>query len=487
MSHSNSKSPAQFTRRRFLQRGAGLGAIGLTGALGPMGKARSALPAAPASYTDYRALVCVFLSGGNDSFNLFVPNDAANYGIYADSRQNLAVPQADLLPVTPLSGGSFGFHPSCAGLRNQFMAGNLAVVANCGPLAAPTNHTTRNDFLSQTVPLPTALYSPSDQKRYWQAIDPSGASNRGWAGGVADMITPAIHAVLDPTAQAFNMNISLAGNNLMQAGATSTPYVVNSDSVALLTGLNTNNPTNARRLQAFNDLLSSAQTSSPLIQESGAVMERARDSVVSIEAALGSIAPFATQFPDTALGRQLETVARMIAIRATLSVQRQIFYVEMGGFDTHNAQLDRQPVLLAELSEALDSFLRSTMELGLQDNVVTFTNSEFGRALPSNGDGSDHGWGGHSLVMGGCVSGQDVYGTMPNLTIGGPDDSSGGRIIPTTPVDAFHATLCDWFGVTGLLGGGTVAPGSHMDQLFPSLSGSAFPFPPGTHNLGFMM
>lgn len=456
----------ELSRREFLRRCAcaAAGGAAFASTFGQFQLASAALPAGDA-FDDYRAVVCVFLFGGNDSANMFVPMDTAAYDVYATSRQNLAVPRSDLQSVNATNvTESYGFHPSCSEMRSLFANGNMAVLANVGTLLQPT---TRQEYLDRTANLPPQLFSHNDQTAFWQALQKSSGRKTGWSGRMADLLANRIPS----TEQQFAMNISLSGTNLLQTGGTSVPYNVSSRGVTSLRGMTGRNAREDRRKAAFDKLLDASRTSSdPFIREFGAVQRRARDSVERIGAALDALTPLATTFPTSRLGEQLNMVSRLIQIRSTLNVRRQVFFVGMGGFDTHGAQATRQPDLLQDLSTSLNAFYAATVELGLEDNVVTFTNSEFGRTLTSNGDGSDHGWGGHQVILGGSVDGGKLFGTFPTLEIRGPDDTRGGRLIPTTSADQFGATIARWFGV----------PDGDLNSIFPNLNNFT------NRNLGFM-
>lgn len=414
----------------------------------------------------YRALVCVYLYGGNDAFNLIVPTSAPEYAVYQGTRSDLALEQASLLPLTPsqapIGGGSYGFAPQLGGLRTLFNQAQspLAVVANVGPLLYPV---TKAEYLAGSVPVPSHLYSHSDQTVTWQKPAADLQTRRGWGGRLADLF----HAS-NPN-PSLSMNISVNGENVFQAGDTVIPYFVGTNGAESIAFVN-EQPWNADRRAAFIALRDAAHAH-PMQREYASVMRRSMNNGSAINGALAGAAPLTTSFPGTYLGNQLRMVARLINVRSALQMQRQIFFVGLGGFDTHANQLEDHANLLVELNDALVAFYQATVEMGLADDVTTFTASEFGRTTSINGDGTDHGWGSHHLVLGGAVQGRRIYGTMPNLTIDGPDDVGWGQIIPTLAVDQYAATLAHWYGV---------APGD-MATVFPNISRF------NSANLGFMV
>lgn len=441
-------------RRAFLRAGM-LGAAGAALAL--------RTTETPAAITDYRALVCVFLLGGNDSFNMLVPRSAAEYAVYARSRQNLAVNAASLLPVTALNpdGAQYGFHPRMPEVAQLFEAGRLGVVANIGPLVQPV---TRAEVLAGGPVVPPQLFSHNDQQEQWQTLKGRNAITSGWAGRIADALQPEL------ASQELPVGISLTGVLPFQVGAATTPYVLGTDGAPTYFALT--DPTvafYAERRTAFEAQLS-ASTPSPLRRALADVHRRSLATADRVNAALGRGPALATPFPVGQLSAQLRAVARLISVRNELALKRQVFLVAIGGFDTHDDQNELQPGLLGNVSASLGAFQAALDELGVSDRVVTFTQSDFGRTLTSNGDGTDHGWGSHQLVMGGPVVGRTIHGTMPNLEIGGVDDVGGGRIVPTQSVDQYAATLARWFGLDE----------PTIDRVVPGLA--RFP----TRGLGFV-
>ncbi len=434
---------------------------------GGAGLALGAMPglqvlAAPAPFTDYRALVCVFLFGGNDSFNMLVPRSDAEYNVYADSRQNLAIAQADLLPISPLSsdGAQYGLNPSMPEIQALFESARVAFVTNVGPLIEPT---TRTQFFEGSVTLPPQLFSHNDQQDQWHSLKGNTQSSTGWAGRMADLIR------LEVSGQQLATNASLFGNTLFQSASETVAYVMGPSGPVPFEGLGDAGIFLEQR-RAFERIIGASYGS---IYERGfaEIQQRAVASADLVSGAIASAPPLATVFPPSQLGTQLETVARLIAVRDQLDMQRQVFFVATGGFDTHDDQVELQPGLLGGISQALGAFHQATVELGVSDSVTTFTQSDFGRTLTSNGDGTDHAWGGIQLVMGDAVAGRELYGSYPRLEIDGPDDVGGGRMIPTTSADQFAATLAAWFGIAD---GDLAAVAPHIDNF-------------GVRDLGFML
>ena len=430
----------KLNRREFLKHS---GATAATAAFAHYpGMAFSQGMGVSAPFGDYKALVCLFMFGGNDAYNMLVPRSTAEYNAYAASRQNLALLQGDLLPISPLTpdGAQYGLHPSMAGVQSLFEQGRAAIVANTGPLVEPT---TRDQYFNQSVSLPPQLFSHNDQQDQWHSLKGATVSSTGWAGRIADLIR------MNVANQQLATNVSLFGSSLFQSADETIAYVMGNTGPVEFTGFsNSGDPADLFYQQrlAFERVLN-AQYDSIYERGFAEVQRRAVETVDLVTGALGQAPTINTAFPQSQLGNQLRTVAQMIAVRDVLQMERQIFFVATGGFDTHDDQNQLQPGLLGGISDAMKAFYDATVELGVSGNVTTFTMSDFGRTLTSNGDGSDHGWGGHSLVVGDGVAGRDIYGVYPDLSLGSNDDVGGGRMIPTTSADQVAATLSRWFGV----------------------------------------
>lgn len=424
-------------RRGFLARALQL--AGGSATLAATGGVLGALAAqgARAGYADYKALVCLYLYGGNDGFNWLVPRDTQGYARYAQPRAALAIPHGELLPIRPASGPDLGLHPRCAGLAELFERREAAFVANCGVLLAPT---TRADYL-QRRELPPALFSHNDQTDHWMSAAPGAPKLSGWAGRMHRALGDANGA--SPVA----MNLSLAGSNLCQSGGPMPAYILGQDGAALIDDIHFE----SANYYPYMDALALGESSGHALERSLArAMRNAFEVGEIVNGAIEDTPPPATPFDaQSELGRKLAMTARVIAAQSALGARRQVFFVALGGFDTHDNQAGQQARLLGEVDAAVGAFMTEMRALGLAESVTLFTMSDFGRTLTVNGDGTDHGWGSHHLVAGGAVRGGEIYGRMPDLTLDGPDDAGFGRIIPTTSTEQYLGALARWFGVQG--------------------------------------
>ncbi len=469
------------TRRDFLRNSAcALGSMALASSIDTFGIVHALTPQ---SATDYRALVCIFLNGGNDGNNMFVSLDQYNgpAGSLVEGYSNvrsgagLAIAQASLLPVSPVSGGSYGFHPNMPEMQNLFNQGKLAVLCNNGPLVEPLTRTT---YQNGTGKKPLQLFSHSDQVGLFQTAIANTVSQTGWAGRLADKSQGLNGAATFPS------NISIAGINLFLSGIDTRQLAVadSNTTLANVLQLNMSGTTSeqASRLASFNELRT-LDNNFILVKAASDT----RSSSIQTDDALSSVNPtLATVFPNTTLGRQLKQVALLIRActdpTAGINMKRQIFFTQLGGFDTHSAEIGGQGGLLTQVSQAINAFYAATVELGVQDKVTAFTMSDFGRTLQPAGTGlntvgTDHAWGNHQLIVGGSVLGHTLYGTYPTLRLGGPDDTDGGtnprgRWIPTTSVEQYAATLATWYGLST----------ADLAAVFPLID--RFP----AANLGFM-
>jgi uncharacterized protein (DUF1501 family) len=444
------------SRRGFIR--AGAATVG-TLALRPFGL----LPALAQSSANYRALVCVFLFGGNDSNNTVIPMDDASFQAYTSIRGSLALSASELTPtVYSVSNAPFAFHGKLTEVASMFSSKELAVVANTGSLVQPL---TRSQYQGSQAPVPLNLFSHSDQQLQWQTSIAQGNSPTGWAGRAADYLNSQ-----KVNAANFPAFLSVAGNALEGQG-------VQTQSVALAPGQSltlkgfTNSATSQARLKALTSLLTTDNGLS-LVQAANNTMANSIADAAALEAALAKTTPLKTQFPITSLGSQLKQVAEIIQVQSYLGMSRQIFFCSLGGFDTHAGELETHNNLYPQLSQALAAFYAATQELGVAESVTTFTESDFSRTFqPATTDGSDHAWGSHHMVLGGAVKGGQIYGQFPTFELGGPNDTDvRGRWIPTTSIDQYGATLCSWFGI----------PDTALATVFPNFANF------GSNKLGFV-
>lgn len=448
------------TRRNFLGRiGMGCASVGVTSLysgitnMGLLNAAAAANRSTVRPPNDYKALVCIMLQGGNDSFNMLVPRGQSEYDEYASVRGGLALDQNDLLPINPTNtpGIEFGLHPSLSNVQGLFESGNAALVANVGALIEPTTVSTyQND-----INLPLGLFSHVDQRIHWQTSVPQNINSLGWGGKLADIL------YMNNENQDVSMNISLDGVNVFQRGNTIKEYAIGFQDTGsvLINGAESNDFYNSLKRQTLDNLLD--QTYHNILKTAYAnTVSDSNSSSFSFSSAILNGTEITTEFNNDVLSQKLLMVAKTIAARDILGVSNQTFFIEFGGWDNHDSLIDDHSDLLLQLDQAIGSFNAALEELGVGNNVVGFTMSDFGRKLTSNGDGSDHAWGGNSIVFGGPVDGQKIYGQYPELYLDNNLDLGGGRLIPTTSCDEYFAELALWFG----------ASSSDLYQIFPNIT-----------------
>jgi len=409
--------------------------------------------------TDYKALVCVFMFGGNDANNMLIPFDTAGYQNYSTIRGPLALAQNTLLQLGPQP--NYALHPSLTAIQSLFNSGNAAFVANVGTLLQPT---TRAQYLSNLVTPPTNLFSHPDQQLEWQNQMQNSTGSSGWAGRIADKLNTQYNpGALVP------MIASLSGDALFCDGSITGPVsVLTSGPTSVSCGDQAYCSVRQQTAQQLSVLNSGAS----LVQADNSITNNSFTYNSVLAEALASASPLTTVIPTSnPFGAQLAEVAKLIQVRAALGVKRQIFFVGAGNFDTHGGQLGTQATLLTEVSTSLGAFYQALEEMTLTDQVTAFTCSDFARTLqPNSSAGSDHAWGSHHIVVGGAVKGGNIYGTFPTLALGGPNDaSSNGRWIPSTSSAQYAATLAQWFGL----------PASDLPYVLPYIGNFS------SNNLGF--
>jgi uncharacterized protein (DUF1501 family) len=453
------------SRRAFLKRSA---AFGMMGGVSPFLMNLAAIgEAAAATSTDYKALVCIFLYGGNDYANTLTPYDQPSYDLYASLRGTIAHTRDSLAttvlnPASALAGGrQYALAPNLAPLVPLFDTGKLALALNVGTLIQPTSKT---NYTNRSVPLPPKLFSHNDQQSFWQASNPEGATS-GWGGRIGDLLQSGNGAATLTCINASGNAVFLSGRSAVQYGVTTTgPVPLLSNGSAVFGS--------ATAMSTLRALMTSPRPNL-LEDEHARVTKRSLDLQAQVTGALAGGPAIATAFPaGNTLADQLRIVARLISVAQELGARRQVFFVSLGGFDTHDSVLTTHPVLMTRLGAAMRAFYDATVELGVQDRVTSFTASDFGRTLTSNANGSDHGWGSMHMVMGGAVRGRAYYGAPPVIANNGPDDVGQGRLLPTLSVDQYAATMASWFGV----------PTGSMTTVLPNIAN----YNPSTWNLGFL-
>jgi len=435
------------SRRTLLRLGAtSLGILGAGGKLSRLGRLNAQVVT---PLNDYKAMVCVFLFGGDDGNNLIIPIQTAlqNYSTYFGVRgSTLGIPSGTLAQVTAASGDVYGLHPSLKPLQTMYSQKQIAFVANVGTLLNPVDKKT---YQQGNAVVPMNLFSHSDQQQQWQTTP---GARTGWGGRAADIL----QAINGPTP--FPTGVSTSGNSLFLTGQNTSPATVTNGGLGL-DGSDGSDASVARD-NAFQQILT-FDTGMSLIQAANGLTAAGIQAGKELNAALSNVV-LQTVFPQSGLGSQLAQVAQIMKVRATLGVNRQIFFVSQGGYDTHTDQIPQQASLFADLAASMSAFYQATVELGLANQVVTFTESDFGRTCqPSTGAGSDHAWGSHHIVMGASLKAADVYGKFPLIALDGPDDVTGrGVWLPSTSLDQYGATIASWFGV----------PDGSLTTVFPNFA-----------------
>jgi uncharacterized protein (DUF1501 family) len=457
------------TRRQFIKNTAktlGAGYVGsyLFSGLSQMSLVSSSTAQTIGGTSDYKALICLFLFGGNDHFNTVIPTDTLSYTEYEKARKvdpdPISIPLANILPLqanTPNpQNRTVGLHPNLTFFKTAFDAGKLAILANVGPLLAPT---TKQTYKSKTVAIPVSLFSHNDQQSTWQTMSAEGASF-GWGGKISDGFKN-----LNANNGVFT-SISASGNAVWLSGEEVVQYRVSNNGATKINGTSNgwifSSQEAGRQLETIIKDTSHAHL---LMKEHAVVTNRSITAEQSMTQALGSKSVFTTPIPNgNSLAQQLHIVARTISARNTLQNKRQVFFVSLGGFDTHDKQNTTHGNLMTTLNNALQHFdaLINEMKVSdatIADKITVFTASDFGRTLTSNGDGTDHAWGSHHFIYGGAVKGKDIYGSLPEIAVDGVDTIGQGRLIPTTSVDQYAGTLAKWFGLTD----------AQINTIFPNL------------------
>ena len=480
--------PQAHSRRAFLRR---TGQLALSGTALPFALNLAAMGEAAAfDASDYKALVCVFFYGGNDYANTVVTYDDPSYNAYSTIRGGgagqtaggIALAKSDLaatqlLPTAPLAGGrQYALHPSMTGLSSLFNAGQAAVQLNVGPLVVPLTRAQYSSADRRTYPLPPKLFSHNDQQSIWQSSSPEG-STIGWGGNIGDL-------ALAGNATSLFTCINVTGNAVFLSGDSALSYQLSSTGGAVPINATKSNVYNSSAVKTALSALVQQSRSHTLENEYNRVTTRAISAETQITSSLAGVT-LATAFPTgNTLADQLKVVARVIGARSALGTKRQVFLVSIGGFDLHDNLISQHPGVLGKVSSAMTAFYNATVELGVASKVTAFTASDFGRTLASNGDGADHGWGSHHLMVGGAVKGKAFYGTPPPVSVGNTTAANDqwhvgqGRLLPSTAVDQYAATLASWFGVAD----------TELTGILPNLSrfGVAAGRPDYPVNLGFM-
>jgi len=454
------------SRRDFLKLSA-MATMGLATPFSSMSRMRamnSMLPAPP--FTGYKAIVCLFLHGGNDSYNMLMPKSGTPYSDYQATRSNLAIDSAEMLGI---ESDNFGLHPSMSNAQQMYTDNELAYICNAGTLIEPV---TKQQYLDGVAPLPLGLFSHLDQFNHWQTALPGTRTNIGWAGKVADLIG-------DQNGNQFiPMNVSLSGSNIFQYGANSSECSMNSSGPVLPTNWDATWGHNPQRRAALDSMIHRSYDDM-YMGTYNSIFRDAVDGGQDFQAALENSYDFATPFSGHYVSQNFEMIAQTISVQSDLDFQRQIFWVRYGGWDHHDELLSDHQNYLSVVDAALGEFNSALKEIGRFNDVTTFVVSEFSRKLTSNGNGTDHAWGGNMMVMGGGVNGGSMYGNYPSLALNSnPQLVHNGTLIPDTASDSVFAELAMWYGI----------PVSDLISVFPNLGNFHDMMSLSTSNppLGFM-
>ncbi len=465
------KKSRQISRRKFIQR-ATMAALGVSTLPSSMFKFRTLNAAAlsnSAIFNDeYKALICLFQAGGADSFNMLMPRGTNEYAEYAETRSNLAIPQSSMHAITPATndGKQYGVHPSMYGVKQLFDQGQLAFIPNVGMMVQPT---TKQQYQDGSVPLPLGLFSHADQIKHWQTASPALRSSIGWGGKVADLL----QSMNDN--QTISMNISLSGTNVFQYGNQVFEYSVDPEDGS--TGITRYDQTNSfdNLRNGMIDSLLSWNYNDMYKDTYISTIRNARDAHLEFQEAIEAVGDFQTPFSDNKVSESFKMIAKIIKAQEALGFKRQIFFVNFGGWDHHDDLLEKQEGMYAVMSNALFEFNAVMNEIAMSEQVTTFTASEFSRTLTSNGNGSDHAWGGNVMISGGAVQGGDFYGSYPSLELDSESVvGNRGVVVPGLSTDEYFAELALWFGVSP----------SDLPLVFPNLTN--FYVPGGASPIGFM-
>ena len=456
------------SRRQFLTHSCGLGFATLTTgtSLLSLGIARQA---SAHNHGQYKALVCIQLGGGNDCYNMLVPYDSDQYDEYSTMRSNLALDKDHLLPLPQNADGrTYAMHQGMQEVHDMYLDGEVAIVNNVGTLLEPVDAAAVE---ARSARVPVGLYSHSDQQTQWQtAVSYSRSETRGWVGRVADISTPNL-------ANGLSMNVSLSGSNILQSGQVAVPYSINPDGDGARGIFAYGDPGGYGEFRKrMIDQVFDVEHPNLLRNEFAALMRRAIANQQTFVEAIRTAPEIQTPFDEERLSRAMRQIARVIAVRGEMGAHRQTFFVNIGGWDHHDEVLNNQDRMLPYVSRAMYQFNQALKELGVFDNVTTFTISDFARTMTSNGKGSDHGWGGHHLVMGGAVKGGQQFGTYPTIQKDNPLDTGRGVFVPTTSTEEYFAELALWFDVSP----------NDLDRVLPNIRSF---YSPGSESppLGFLV